>query len=45
MPREQALEITARDHIKIAVCGTPVAEKTAPQVLREDHVVLKLLGK
>ena len=45
MPREQELEITALDHIKIAVCGTPVAEKTQPQVLREDHVVLKLLGR
>ena len=45
MPRDQKLEIVARDHIKIAVCATPVAEKTAPQVLREDHVVLKLLGE
>lgn len=45
MPREQALKIKARDHIKIAVCGTPVAEKTQPQVLREDHAVLKLLGE
>lgn len=44
MPREQELEIEAIDHIKIAVCATPVAEKTEPQVLREDHVVLKLLG-
>ena len=45
MGREQYLEIEAMDHIKIAVCGTPVAEKTEPQVLREDHVVLKLLGR
>jgi len=45
MGREQHLEIEAIDHIKIAVCGTPVAEKTEPQVLREDHVVLKLLGR
>ncbi|MBP3396699.1 MAG: 5-deoxy-glucuronate isomerase, partial [Clostridia bacterium] len=45
MPRETTLTIEAIDHIKIAVCGTPVAEKTAPQVLREDHVVLKLLGE
>ncbi len=43
--RDTQLEITARDHIKIAVCATPVSEKTEPQVLREDHVVLKLLGK
>ena len=45
MPRETALTIEAIDHVKIAVCGTPVVEKTAPQVLREDHVVLKLLGE
>lgn len=45
MPREQSLVIEAVDHIKIAVCATPVEEKTEPQVLREDHVVLKLLGK
>ncbi len=45
MPREQALEIVALDHLKIAVCATPVGEKTEPQVLREDHVVLKLLGE
>ncbi len=44
MPIEQNLTITALDHIKIAVCATPVKEKTEPQVLREDHVVLKLLG-
>ncbi len=45
MPREQKLTITAVDHIKIAVCATPVAEKTEPQLLREDHVVLKKLGR
>lgn len=45
MPREQELEIAALDHIKIAVCGTPVREKTEPQLLREDHVVLKRLGE
>lgn len=45
MPREASLEITARDAVKIAVCATPVAEKTEPQVLREDHTVLKLLGE
>ncbi|MBE6806208.1 MAG: 5-deoxy-glucuronate isomerase [Ruminococcaceae bacterium] len=45
MPRDQKLEIKALDHIKIAVCATPVTEKTEPQLLREDHVVLKLLGK
>lgn len=45
MPREQQLVIEACDHIKIAVCGTPVSEKTQPQLLREDHVVLKMLGE
>ncbi len=45
MPREQELKIVAVDHIKIAVCATPVEEKTEPQLLREDHVVLKLLGR
>ena len=45
MPRDQHLSIVALDHVKIAVCATPVSEKTEPQVLREDHVVLKLLGE
>ncbi len=45
MPIQQNLEIEAIDHIKIAVCATPIAEKTQPQLLREDHVVLKLLGR
>ncbi len=45
MPMEQDLCIAARDHVKIAVCGTPVSEKTQPQLLREDHAVLKTLGR
>lgn len=45
MPRDQKLTITALDHIKIAVCGTPIGEKTEPQLLKEDHTVLKLLGE
>ena len=45
MPRDFACAITAQDHIKIAVCATPVSEKTEPQLLREDHVTLKLLGE
>lgn len=45
MPKEQNLTITAIDHIKIAVCSTPVKEKTEPQLLKEDHVVTKTLGK
>lgn len=45
MPIEQDLTIEAIDNIKIAVCATPIKEKTEPQVLREDHVVLKRLGR
>lgn len=45
MPREQKLKISAVDNIKIAVCATPIEEKTQPQLLREEHVVLKLLGE
>ena len=29
----------------VAVCASLIDEKTEPQVLREDHVVLKLLGE
>jgi len=45
MPIEQQLTIEAIEHIKIAVCATPVKEKTDPQLLRESHAVLKLLGE
>ena len=45
MPIDEKLTIEAIDSIKIAVCATPVKEKTEPQVLREDHVVLKRLGR
>lgn len=45
MPIDQNLTITALDHIKIAVCATPVDEKTEPRLLREDNVTLKLLGR
>ena len=45
MPREQKLNIEAIDKIKIAVCATPIFEKTEPQVIREKDVVLKLLGE
>ena len=41
MPREQKLVIEAIDKIKIAVCATPISEKTEPQVIREKDVVLK----
>ena len=45
MPIDQKLMISAMDNIKIAVCATFLNEKTEPQVLREDHVVLKVLGE
>ena len=45
MPKEKKLIITAKDHIKIAVCSAPIEVMTEPQVLREEHVVLKLLGE
>ncbi len=45
MPIEQKLVIKAEDELKIAVCATPVAEKTQPQYLPSDRVPLKLLGK
>ncbi|MBR4335044.1 MAG: 5-deoxy-glucuronate isomerase, partial [Clostridia bacterium] len=45
MPRDQKLTIQARDALKIAVCATPIAEKTEPQLLRADRVPLKLLGR
>ena len=45
MPIEMDLTIEAIDHIKIVVSGTPVTEKTEPQLLREDHAVLKVLGE
>ena len=45
MPIEQKLTITAIDNIKIAVCATPLEEKTEPQLLREDHVVLNDFSK
>jgi len=45
LPREEKCTITALDSIKIAVCRTPVDEKTAPQLIREDKVTLKLLGE
>ena len=34
MPIEKNLTITARDELKIAVCATPIKEKTEPQLLK-----------
>ena len=44
MPIEQELCIEANGHVKLAVCGAPIKEKTEPQLLPEEHVVLKTLG-
>ncbi|MBQ7840164.1 MAG: 5-deoxy-glucuronate isomerase [Lachnospiraceae bacterium] len=40
----QKLRIEGNTHVKIAVCAAPTEEKTAPQLLTQDHVVLKTLG-
>ena len=45
MPIEQELRIEANRHVKIAVCGAPVKERTEPQLLPEENVVLKTLGE
>lgn len=45
MPIEQTLTVEGKGHVKIAVCGAPIKEKTEPQLLPEEHVVLKTLGK
>ena len=45
MPTHETCEIEAIDAIKIAVCATPIKEKTEPQLLRGDRVTLKLLGE
>ena len=44
MPIQQKLTILANGHVKIAVCGAVVTEKTEPQLLPEEHAVLKTLG-
>ena len=45
MPRDMKLTVKALDALKIAVCATPITEKTEPQLLREERVPLKLLGR
>ena len=45
MPIEQKLTVEANGHVKIAVCGAVVTEKTEPQLLPEEHVILKTLGE
>lgn len=45
MPRKMQFTITGLDAVKIAVCATPAREDTRPQLLKEDHAVLKMLGE
>ncbi len=45
MPIGQKLNIEALDELKIAVCATPITEKTEPQLLKSERVPLKLLGR
>lgn len=45
MPRDMKLTVKALDHLKIAVCATPITEATEPQVLREEHTITKVLGR
>ena len=45
MPKCMTLTVKALDALKIAVCATPISEKTEPQVLREERVSVKLLGR
>lgn len=45
MPREQELVIEAVDKLKIAVCATPITEKTEPQLLKAERVPTKVLGR
>jgi len=44
MPRHKKLTITGCEHVKIAVCGTPIKEDTEPQLLGEENVKLMTLG-
>lgn len=45
MPIGQELTVTGNGHVKIAVCGAVSNEKTEPQLLSEERVVLKTLGE
>ncbi len=44
MPIGQTLTVEGVGHVKIAVCGAVTKEKSIPQLLPEEHVVLKRLG-
>ncbi len=44
MPRNKVLRISSSQHVKIAVCATPIQEDTEPQLLPPEHVRTSLLG-
>lgn len=44
IPRRKKVTVTGCDHVKIAVCDTPVDEDSQPQLLPPDHVEVKKLG-
>ena len=44
LPRHTHVTISADEHVKIAVCGTPLGEDTQPQLLGPEHVNTSLLG-
>ena len=43
-PRDCRVQIRGVWNVKIAVCGTPVTEKSAPQAIRQDAVRVVRLG-
>ena len=43
-PRDCAVHIQSVWNVKIAVCGTPIAEATQPQVIKQDAVRVVRLG-
>lgn len=44
LPRHKQVQISACEHAKIAVCGTPVNEDTQPQIVTPDMVKTSVLG-
>lgn len=44
-PRDCKVQIHSPWNVKIAVCATPVAEKTEPQVIHQDAVRVVRLGE
>ena len=44
LPRHTKVTIAAGEHVKIAVCGTPLPEDTEPQLLGPEHVNSTVLG-